>query len=523
MVIPDTAAITYLWSTGDTSATITVNKSGDYKVIVENKAGCSDSSTINVSVFPIPEVKFLGKTSYCPGESIKISLADKYESYLWSTQETTSSITVSRSDNFNVIVTDSNGCNGFGSITITQNPSSVVEIIGQQKICKGSTTTLTLDKDFASYSWSTGDTTKDIVVDHPGSFSVLITDSNGCTGTAFKYLLQDSIVYTGQIPFNFDDLCTGEQADNQFTLKNYSSDDMIISDLKTQTGKAFEMVLPKPLPITLKLNDTITVKVTFKPHEPTNYSDSVVLNVIAPCSGTFKTELTGKGIIKTKVFLPDTNAIVGMRGYHIPIFMQLVCGEKLPDSISFKGEIKYDATLMVPDTSNYLLSDTNILNTDRILNLDGKNIKITKGIDSIGNIVTDILLPNQNKTILKFSKFDNENNLIFTDLKDGSLKITGFCQFDISRLQATGIKNFAVYTTTQSLITNYYLISGSDVHLSLFNQLGEEVSVPVNEYQQQGEHNCLIPFVHNQLSSGLYFIRIAACGEILTEKIMIIQ
>lgn len=47
----------YLWSTGDTTKTITVyNNSGDYSVVVDGGINCKDADTINVQIDPLPSV-----------------------------------------------------------------------------------------------------------------------------------------------------------------------------------------------------------------------------------------------------------------------------------------------------------------------------------------------------------------------------------------------------------------------------------------------------------------------------------
>ena len=47
----------YLWSTGDTTKTITIyDRSGDYSVVVDGGINCKDADTINVQIDPLPSV-----------------------------------------------------------------------------------------------------------------------------------------------------------------------------------------------------------------------------------------------------------------------------------------------------------------------------------------------------------------------------------------------------------------------------------------------------------------------------------
>ncbi len=96
----------YLWNTGATTQSISVSTPGNYSVTVEN---CSSSTPITVSYKPAPVITPSSYTTFCPGQSITLS-ATAGSSYLWSTGETTQSITVSSAGNYSVSVTDADRC-----------------------------------------------------------------------------------------------------------------------------------------------------------------------------------------------------------------------------------------------------------------------------------------------------------------------------------------------------------------------------------------------------------------------------
>jgi hypothetical protein len=60
-------------------------------------------------------------------------------------------------------------------------------ILGNQMICDGDTVTLSTDRDYSSYLWSTGEKTKSIRVWQVGSYSVSITSDSGCTATSIAF------------------------------------------------------------------------------------------------------------------------------------------------------------------------------------------------------------------------------------------------------------------------------------------------------------------------------------------------
>ena len=57
-----------------------------------------------------------------------------------------------------------------------------VEINGSLSFCKGMSTELDAGL-HSSYLWSTGENTQSVTVDQPGTYQVIITDANGCTGS----------------------------------------------------------------------------------------------------------------------------------------------------------------------------------------------------------------------------------------------------------------------------------------------------------------------------------------------------
>jgi ASPIC and UnbV/Secretion system C-terminal sorting domain/Ig-like domain CHU_C associated len=91
------AGFTYLWSTGDTTASISATAAGRYQVTVTNVAGCTAvSNAIRVVLDPIeiPEVVVAGDTLLCAGSSVQLTAASG-TAWTWSNGATTQSITVS--------------------------------------------------------------------------------------------------------------------------------------------------------------------------------------------------------------------------------------------------------------------------------------------------------------------------------------------------------------------------------------------------------------------------------------------
>jgi gliding motility-associated-like protein len=60
-------------------------------------------------------------------------------------------------------------------------------------LCAGATSTLNAGGGFNTYAWSTGAATQTITVGNTGTYSVTVTDGNGCTATASKDLIGSTI------------------------------------------------------------------------------------------------------------------------------------------------------------------------------------------------------------------------------------------------------------------------------------------------------------------------------------------
>lgn len=68
------------------------------------------------------------------------------------------------------------GCYDIGSFDLIINPLPQMTLDTTAGICTDATTTLSADSGFDSYLWSTGETTREIIVTTPGTYSVTVTN-----------------------------------------------------------------------------------------------------------------------------------------------------------------------------------------------------------------------------------------------------------------------------------------------------------------------------------------------------------
>ncbi len=112
-----------LWSTGVTDTSITVWEQGNYSLIVSNICGSDTNSIfleVHENIFAFATDTFFISNS----DSIIISTSEEYESYDWSTNESTASITVSEIGTYYLTVTDTIGCKATDSIIVAIKDSA---------------------------------------------------------------------------------------------------------------------------------------------------------------------------------------------------------------------------------------------------------------------------------------------------------------------------------------------------------------------------------------------------------------
>ncbi|HMX96837.1 MAG TPA: choice-of-anchor L domain-containing protein [Bacteroidia bacterium] len=173
----------YSWSTGATTSSININTAGNYSVTVTDANGCTGTATFNLAVNANPTPTITGVTSFCAGGNSTLNAGGGYTNYLWSGGATTQTINVTTGGNYAVTVTNAAGCTATTSKVITVNALPVPSVTGTLAFCAGKNTTLTVPGSYASYQWSNGATTSNITVNTASTFTVTVTDANGCTGS----------------------------------------------------------------------------------------------------------------------------------------------------------------------------------------------------------------------------------------------------------------------------------------------------------------------------------------------------
>ena len=149
-----------------------------------NGNGCTSATSTSFTVNSLPSAVITtnGPTTFCQGGSVTLT-ASTGTTYLWSTGATTASIVINTSGNYDVTVTNANGCSSVSApIAVTVNPLPVAAITanGPTTFCAGGSVTLVATTG-SSYLWNNGQITQSITADVAGTYSATITTAAGCS------------------------------------------------------------------------------------------------------------------------------------------------------------------------------------------------------------------------------------------------------------------------------------------------------------------------------------------------------
>lgn len=222
-----TGAINYSWNTVPPANSQTVNNvpAGNYTVTVTDQNGCTATAQASVTQPPQIVLQTNHTNVSCPGGSngsatVQGSGGTGALSFAWNTLPPATGTSVSNlaAGTYTVIATDQNGCQASATVTITelsvpmQHTAQVTNVT-----CGGLSNgavdfTLTQGTGPYQYSWSNGATTEDISGVPGGTYTVNVTDANGCPYSATFVVNENPVLQlsTTVTPI----LCYGDQTGN---------------------------------------------------------------------------------------------------------------------------------------------------------------------------------------------------------------------------------------------------------------------------------------------------------------------
>jgi len=208
---------TYLWPDSTTSSSASGLCSGNYTLIIHDSLGTLFSTPFTIVIYPIfaVSVSTINASNFgaCNGSaSATPSLAGGAPyTFLWSTGQTTSSISNLCAGNYQVTVTD---IHGYGVTSTTQiyqpsdsafvDPSFVLTTTATNVTVNGTcdgtaTVTATGGTPPYTYSWSNGSTSTSISGLCSNVYYITVNDNAGQSTSSVVYISEPSIVITNPV------------------------------------------------------------------------------------------------------------------------------------------------------------------------------------------------------------------------------------------------------------------------------------------------------------------------------------
>jgi hypothetical protein len=230
----------------------------------------TDTFSFSVEVLSLPSVNITSSAggAVCDGSSTELVASAGFASYAWTPassldNDTSNTVLATPTGNttYVVMVTDDFGCSGMDSVAIqvTAGPSvtvtSTTDATGGY-LCAGNSATLTATgSGISTYEWSPSatlnDTSSMTVVATPSAsttYTVVVTDTNGCTASESVEITVNSVLPTLTLNPEKDSICFGtstainsQSNGSTFawtpssTVDNPSAKDVIVSPTSTTT------------------------------------------------------------------------------------------------------------------------------------------------------------------------------------------------------------------------------------------------------------------------------------------------
>ena len=498
------AGRTYQWTitggsitsgAGTDSITVLWGNAGTGTVAVQVASGtCTGgvSQTVFVSNGALPVVTAGGPLTFCIGDSVVLSTSAGYATYRWSDGSTTPSITVRTSGTFTVDVSDATGCTGTSApVTVTVGDSLLPVITGTAGYCPGGSTTLDAGAGYATYRWSTGETTQTIIVSTPVTVRVVVTKGS-CGGTSNDLSVVPFPQPTVTITVSGNTLTASPAAATyQWSLNG------------TPIGGATSATLVMTLPgdYTVAITDANGCGAVSAPYTYT----------VAPATA-----------IVTVGAVPKVGP-----GSSVDVPIVLVSSQNLAASNAnhYMGSLRYNGTMLMPKSSRggTLGASAAVAgSTDRIVAFEGFSAPSTAG--TLQWIQCDALLGNDTCATVAIDTFYWTDAAVGVARQSATFCESGICITGgtVRLIDASGtvaLQPGRPNPATDEVTIEYDIVETGPTRLVLSDMMGRAVQTVRDGFQKAGHYTVRVPLT--ELTTGCYMISLTTPSQLLHQLVIV--
>lgn len=191
---------TIMWSTGDTTMSITVSTPGTYDVSIISVCGTGmDTMVVTASALAYTDFLVANDLEFCAGDNVLLYSNGMYDTYAWTGGSADDSLTVTAGGTYTLDVTDACG-SGTQSVTIIENDVPTASFTATNSYVTGLFTNTSTSTGTPTYAWTFGDggTSTDENPAHvynlPGTYTVTLTVTNECGSDTFTGTVEATTV-----------------------------------------------------------------------------------------------------------------------------------------------------------------------------------------------------------------------------------------------------------------------------------------------------------------------------------------
>ncbi len=272
---------TFLWSTGETSASIEVNETGTYTVWLSNACHTDSASVLVADGGSLPEasIDIIGNSAICAGETVTLNAVTNTD-FVWYSGDLAASIEVNSPGIYGIIATNECG-SSEAEVIITQNTIPLVTVLSETAtICHGEPVEIVALSNLP-ISWHPAGTGNTQTFTSPGQYYAHVSNNCG-SDTAFFEITEGNPLAsfiatpdTGTAPLEVNFLNTSVDASDYEWSINGSA-----------AGSEFGL-------------NTVF-------HQPGTYAVELIATDTVGCSSSFALNYTVNGCEEAVIFIPNT-------------------------------------------------------------------------------------------------------------------------------------------------------------------------------------------------------------------------
>lgn len=439
------------WSTGDTGISIEVNKSGFYKLSVTNIWGCSGTDSVYIPHTEIPSLEFdIGDTvNLCQGEEVFVTLneIDNKWDYYWSDGLNGVSRIIDKPGTYTIYTVNKNLCSDSNSLTVIINDRPKAEINSNDKyfICDGETLLLESrfkDDDFL-YRWSDGSTGSSTEIDKPGIYTLVLTNSKGCTdSTHIEIERIYNLVDIDKENIRIDSICSGEIIDESINILYTTNAEEIVSSCDF-VGDKLNIDLYHEV---IKISDNKyrqQLRFTVGHNKPGIYRGNIIVSLDKPCGEQIVIPVFVKVVMGFSISAPE---IVTDAGSYICLAfeMEAICISPNEYLYSPEFDVEVAADFFYPDSiKGGIILKSEYQDSSRLIRVKSDASSFPTNTKRYLELCGHALIGHKSASVIKIRNSDWGYPQISTVIRNGFLDIDG-CVQELRAIQSFKPAEFSI-------------------------------------------------------------------------------